>query len=154
LRLFGENLKRHDIRVEVDVPADLPAVHAQPQQLQQVLLNLVVNARDALQHGPSRAVRRIELRAGTGDSGTVWCSVRDSGPGIPADLLARVFDPFVTTKRAQGGSGLGLSVSRKIIESFGGTLAGRSVAGEFAEFSFVLHQAETNGWAAGTRRPH
>lgn len=139
--LFGESLKRRGILLEVEVPAELPPVIAHPQQLQQVLLNLLTNAKDALQHDSPREDRRIEVRACTDENAAVRCSVRDNGPGIPSDLRARIFEPFVTTKRSRGGTGLGLSVSRSIVESFGGTLDVRSVLGEFAEFSFVLPQA-------------
>ena len=85
------------------------------------------------------------MRLTTAATGTrVVVSVVDRGPGVPDEELTRIFEPFVTTKRARGGTGLGLSVSRSIIESFGGTLTVESVPGEFAEFTFVLPQAASS----------
>jgi two-component system sensor kinase FixL len=138
LRLIGENLKRHGISLELSVPTDLPSVHARPQQLQQVLLNLLINAKDALVAGRADE-RRIDLRAETGpESPSVLLAVRDNGPGVPPELGNRIFEPFVTTKRSRGGTGLGLPISRTIIESYGGTLQMRSTPGEFAEFRIEL----------------
>ena len=135
-----ENLDRHGIRLEVEVPADLPPVVAHPQQLQQVLLNLLHNAKDALQSTRSGS-RLVTIQAFVKGGAWVSCHVRDNGPGIPPDLAPSIFEPFVTTNRAQGGTGLGLFVSRSIIESFGGRLTFQSVPGEFAEFTFELPQA-------------
>jgi two-component system sensor kinase FixL len=148
LRLVGENFKRHGIALQVQVAPDLPMVRARPQQLQQVLLNLLINAKDALQHQePRRDDRRVELRAEaiTASPATVRIAVRDNGPGIPPHLGERIFEPFVTTKRARGGTGLGLSISRSIVENYGGRIEVRSVAGEFAEFTVALPQASEPG---------
>ena len=136
LRLVGENWKRHGIRLDVDLPGDLPPVHARPQQLQQVLLNLLINAKDALTEAGT-AQRRVEL-IGRRVDGAVRFSVRDNGPGIAEPLLARVFEPFVTTKRARGGTGLGLSISKSIVEGFGGTIVVHSTPGEGATFEVLL----------------
>ncbi|HEX6810400.1 MAG TPA: PAS domain S-box protein [Planctomycetota bacterium] len=140
VRLLGENLKRHGIRLQVEVPPELPPVLAHPQQLQQVLLNLLINAKDSL-HAHARESRLVTVHARAEEGNMVSCRVRDNGPGIPPDLARRIFEPFVTTKRARGGTGLGLSVSKSIIERFGGRLTVESVPGEFAEFTFVLSQA-------------
>ena len=140
---LGENLERHGIRFQVEVPVDLPTVLAHAQQLQQVLLNLLTNARDALQ-SIRTGVRLVTVRAVVEDGVSVSCSVRDNGPGIPPDFAPRIFEPFVTTKRALGGAGLGLSVSKSIIESFGGKLTVRSVPGQFAEFTFELPLAASS----------
>ncbi len=138
LRLIGESTKRHGISMLVDVPGELPLVQADPKQLQQVVLNLLLNAKDALLEKASHGARRIDIVARPRGAETIRCSVRDNGPGVPAELRARIFMPFVTTKRARGGTGLGLSVSRTIISNFGGTIELESVPGEFAEFSIVL----------------
>lgn len=138
MRLIGENFKRHGIRIDVDVPEDAPAVLSRPQQLQQVLLNLILNAKDALLgEEPLREGRRVALRTEEEDGG-VAILVGDNGPGIPPHLGDRVFEPFVTTKRAKGGSGLGLSISRSIVEGYGGRLTVRSAPGQGAEFRIWL----------------
>lgn len=136
LRLLGENWKRHGISLHVDIPEDLPAVQARPQQLQQVLLNLLINAKDAL-GSCERDRRQVWLAAVVVDSG-VRLTVRDNGPGIPSDLGNRIFEPFVTTKRARGGTGLGLSISKSIIEGYGGTIGFESQVGEGTEFGVWL----------------
>jgi two-component system sensor kinase FixL len=139
LRLIGENLKRHGIQLRVSVPEDLPPVFARPQQVQQVLLNLLINAKDALLQ-EARGDRRIDLSA-TPVADGVQIAVQDNGPGIPPELGDRVFEPFVTTKRARGGTGLGLSISRSIVESYGGRITATSSPGQGATFRVVLPPA-------------
>lgn len=136
LRMLGENWKRHGVRLGIEVPDDLPAVQARPQRLQQVLLNLLINAKDALL-GVEREVRQVWLAAAPRDGG-VELTVRDNGPGLPDKLGARVFEPFVTTKRARGGTGLGLSISKSIVEGYGGRIAVESVPGAGATFRIWL----------------
>ena len=140
LRLIGENLKRHGITVRITIPDDLPPVLARPQQIQQVLLNLLINAKDALLQ-EAREDRHIELSART-IAGSVQLTVQDNGPGIPEALGDRVFEPFVTTKRARGGTGLGLSVSKGIIEGYGGRITVTSTPGHGAAFHVSLPLAE------------
>jgi two-component system sensor kinase FixL len=133
LRLMGENLTRHGIELTISVPEDLPPVHARPQQLQQVLLNLLINAKDALQQEPLPQRRAVHLAAATSGQG-VEIIVADTGPGVPTAMLDRIFEPFVTTKRARGGTGLGLSISKSIIEGYGGTLTVQNVPNSGARF--------------------
>lgn len=135
LRLVGENLKRHGIRLDVDVPDDLPQVLARPQQIQQVLLNLIINAKDAVQ--PQPGDREVTLRAGF-DAEEAHMSVADNGPGLPEELGERIFEPFITTKRARGGTGLGLSISKSIVEGYGGRLEVETAPGEGTTFRFFL----------------
>ncbi|MBL8727685.1 MAG: PAS domain S-box protein [Planctomycetes bacterium] len=138
-RLVGENWKRHGIRLLVTLPDDLPPVLARPQQLQQVLLNLMINAKDALMQEP-RDDRQVELSFQAVD-GAVQFTVRDNGPGLAAGLGDRVFEPFVTTKRARGGTGLGLSISKSLVESYGGTIRAESEPGRGAAFIVQLPRA-------------
>jgi two-component system sensor kinase FixL len=138
-RLVGENWKRHGIHLRVDLPADLPPVMARPQQVQQVMLNLLINAKDALLQEP-REDRRVDLTARC-IGGDVEFAVADNGPGVPVELADRIFEPFVTTKRARGGTGLGLSISRSIVESFGGRIEVESTPGRGATFRVCLPQA-------------
>jgi two-component system sensor kinase FixL len=136
LRLIGESLKRHGIGIVLDVPDDLPLVHARAQQIQQVLLNLLINAKDALVQGVSEA-REVRLKAAIIDGG-VALVVRDNGPGIEPRLRDRIFEPFMTTKRARGGTGLGLSISKSIVEGYGGRIDVESEPGHGAEFRVWL----------------
>lgn len=146
LRLIGENFRRHGIELVVTVPADLPPVRSRSQQLQQVLLNLLINAKDALLHGGRRDDARVDLTAAADPAhGVVHLLVRDNGPGLPPNLGERVFEPFVTTKRAKGGTGLGLSISKSIVESYGGQIEARSAPGAGAEFRIRLPLANDAG---------
>ncbi len=135
-RLVEENWKRHGITLHVDTPDTLPLVQARPQQVQQVLLNLLINAKDALLQC-ERDVRRVWLTACEADHGVAF-TVADNGPGTPPALGTRIFEPFVTTKRARGGTGLGLSISKSIVEGYGGTIELQSAPGEGAKFRVWL----------------
>ena len=140
LRLVSENWKRHGIQLEVDVPNELPDFLARSQQIQQVLLNLLINAKQALV-ATSSSDRRVRLQAAVVNDG-IQVRVADNGPGIPPDLRDRVFEPFITTKRASGGTGLGLSISKSIVEGYGGTLTLASEPGSGAEFTLWLPLAK------------
>lgn len=114
-----------------ELPKRLPCVRMVPQRLMQVLINLLVNARDA-----SRLRGRICLAAGEHDMG-VWFSVADEGQGISTKDLARIFDPFFTTKEPGKGRGLGLSVCHRVVEEAGGTIEVQSELGKGSVF--VVH---------------
>jgi two-component system C4-dicarboxylate transport sensor histidine kinase DctB len=104
--------------VTVAVPDDIPAVRCGPVRLQQVLVNVLSNAADAVDDRPDR---RIEVAA-KAESGRVLLTVRDHGPGVAPAIADRIFDPFFTTKRVGSGLGLGLSISYNIMKDFGGDL--------------------------------
>lgn len=122
--------------IELDLSVDTPAV-ASPDGLTQVLVNLLNNARQACRPGATVYVR---TRAG---DGSVRIDVDDEGPGIPAELWERVFEPFFTTKSDSQGTGLGLSVSRQIIERFGGSLTYEPRETGGSRFTITL-QAQEN----------
>jgi C4-dicarboxylate-specific signal transduction histidine kinase len=125
---------RH-VSLQVGVPADLPAVRGDQVQVQQVLLNLVLNGMDALEGVVDRA-RSVVVTARRDGSASVEVSVADSGRGIDLDQLDRIFDPFFTTKPK--GIGMGLSISRGIIETHGGRLWAEANAAGGATFRFTL----------------
>jgi C4-dicarboxylate-specific signal transduction histidine kinase len=107
-------------RLTVDVPECLPLVHASHRRLAQVLLNLLVNAADALSEA---SVQGAEVRVtGREEGGRVVVLVEDNGPGFPSQVLPRLFEAFFTTKGPEEGTGLGLTLSREMMEQFGGTL--------------------------------
>jgi signal transduction histidine kinase len=131
-------------KVEVDV-ASLPPVSGSPAQIGQVVLNLLVNAMQALPEEPGRE-DVIRVRASQRDA-KVLLEIEDTGRGIPPEFLGRVFHPFFTTK-PEGGTGLGLAISRKIVEEIGGELAVTSELGHGSCFSVALPVAadvETGG---------
>jgi signal transduction histidine kinase len=111
LELLAYGLRSGGIEVAREVPADLPPLFGDADQLHQVLANLITNARQALEHRPEPRRLRVAAEA-VGDA--VEISVADNGPGIPAEVRERVFDPFFTTKPVGAGTGIGLAVSRGI----------------------------------------
>lgn len=121
--LLRRELQRHGAALRLELQAGLPVVKADKVQLQQVLINLVMNAAQAMS-GASVRERRIEVRtaAETGEDGRAAVSVQitDTGPGFPPDHLKRLFDAFFTTKK--DGMGMGLPICRSIIEAHGGAI--------------------------------
>ena len=109
------------VEITLDLAPGIPLILADADQLHQVMLNLVINAQQSLQERP--APRRIRIRSGyDAASFDVHVSVADNGPGVPAHLRARIFDPYFTTKPIGIGTGVGLAVSLGIVEAHGGTL--------------------------------
>jgi two-component system sensor kinase FixL len=131
-----QRLAEHRIKLRVDIPQTLPEVTADAVLLQQVLLNLIGNGIDAMKDTPLPS-RRLSVRVTeqSGD-GTISVIVRDTGPGLSDEIGARLFDPFFTTK--SGGMGLGLSISRNIVESHGGKLWVVPASGNGVEAGFAL----------------
>jgi signal transduction histidine kinase len=132
-----------DIELRLEVTGSFRVAIA-PEQLEQVLLNLLLNARDAVGRqgmivvSVSRMAPLAKPHAQKG--GGVRIAVTDTGPGIPADVLDRIFEPFFTTK-AQSGSGLGLAISKELIEHASGTIRTESVPGTGATFIIELPEA-------------
>ena len=138
LELIGYQLQQDNIRVVTDFAA-CPFVWADENQLQQVLLNLVQNAHQAMAKHPANRV--LTVRVWPSDR-HAYVEVRDSGPGLAAEVLPRVFDPFFTTKPPGEGSGLGLSVSYGIITELGGSLRAENAADGGAAFVVELPLGE------------
>ena len=123
---------RENVAVVTELAGEPLPVLADPGQLDQVLMNLAVNASDAMPEGG-----RLTLRT-AGDASSVRLSVADSGPGVPDEVLSHVFEPFFTTKGIGKGTGLGLSVVHGIVTSHGGRIEVASPAGGGATFTIVL----------------
>jgi signal transduction histidine kinase len=119
LRLLQYDLLINEVSVSTEFQGDLPDVHLDDMQLQQVLVNLIRNAIDAMSSVPPQA-RRLHLTTGLDGHSTVLLSVQDSGPGIPVEDRERIFDPFFTTK--SGGTGLGLAICFTVVANHGGKL--------------------------------
>jgi len=120
LTMIGRQIEAHGIRMEKDLDPELPPVRAILNELEQVVMNLIVNARQALDEcGHSR--KNLSIRTGSRD-GTVFVEVSDDGPGIAEPILERIFDPFFTTKEEGKGTGLGLSISQSIVRNLGGRI--------------------------------
>ena len=134
LSLMHEQLRLRAIEVELDLCADELIVLGNPIQLEQIFLNLLTNARDALADAPRRKIR-IQS---TLDAGRVKISFADTGPGIPAGIEQRIFDPFFTTKEVGAGTGLGLSITYSIVKEHGGEISLVESPGEGAIFEVEL----------------
>ena len=128
--LMQEQLRLRNIQVTVDLGGEDPVVLGNPLQLEQVFINLLTNARDAVADSPRKTIRI----AVTVDSEAAEITLADSGRGIPPGLERRIFDPFFTTKEVGQGTGLGLSITYGIINDLGGTISVVSPPGEGATF--------------------
>ncbi len=140
LTLLDQQFRLRQIQVELDLKGD-PVAIGSPTQLEQVFLNLLTNARDALAEARER---RIRIRTERHER-TVDVHVGDTGPGIPEGLEGRIFDPFFTTKEVGAGTGLGLSITYGIIRDHGGTITVVNRPGEGVEFVIRLPLAPTEG---------
>jgi len=152
LSLLQKVLSKDQIALKVNVPADLPLINCRRQQVQQVLMNLFTNARDALNqrypsYDPGKQIV-ITVQALADESPPmVRTIVEDYGAGISKDIIDRIFDPFFTTKPRDRGTGLGLSVSHGIVKEHNGRLWVESEAGVYARFIMDLPVA------VGAERP-
>ncbi len=141
-------LVRENIATDVEVAAEPLVVKADRGQLEQVLMNLVVNACDAMPTGG-----RLAIRTGGDPGDWVWLEVEDSGTGIPEDIRDRIFEPFFTTKPREKGTGLGLSVVHGIVTGHGGRIEVTSEVGRGSVFRVLLprQREEVSGPRASTR---
>ncbi len=146
VRLREADLQRAGIRVTTDLAPDLPDVFADPHQLQQVVLNLLINAEHALMRADGGGHVRLSTTAESTDS--VRIEVQDDGPGMSAEVAGRIFDPFFTTKDVGEGTGLGLAVAQAIVAEHGGHIEVTSSPGEGAQFAIVLPAAGATVQAA------
>jgi signal transduction histidine kinase len=135
LSLLEHQLQKSGVEVVTDLDPDLPVVHGNAGKLQQVFLNLFLNARDAMTNGGKLEVRSY------GDSVGARVEVSDSGHGIAPEHLHRIYDPFFTTKGAKKGTGLGLSVTYGIIQEHGGSIEVSNRRGGGATFRVELPAA-------------
>jgi two-component system sensor histidine kinase HydH len=128
LELLGLEAQRRSVAFSSAVAPDLPPVWADPDQLQQVLVNLAMNAFDACGSGG-----RVSLGASPGEGAQGWgvrLTVRDDGCGVPEELRERVFDPFFTTKKRGQGTGLGLAIVAQLVRNHGGQIELESAEGQ------------------------
>ncbi|MDP8286234.1 MAG: ATP-binding protein, partial [Candidatus Electryonea clarkiae] len=148
-------IKHDQITLELDIPDDLPQIRCRSQQIQQVLMNLLTNARDALNERypefDENKILIVQVRAFEKDK-MKWIrmTVEDHGIGISEEIRDRIFDPFFTTKDRTKGTGLGLSISYGLIEDHLGELSVESEPGQYTRFHVDLRV--NNGWTIDETR--
>ena len=145
-----QTVMRHDqIMLELAIPENLPKIKCRSQQIQQVLMNLLTNARDSLNerypgYSPEKKLRISAEMISKQGRKFIRTTVEDTGTGIAPEILDRIFDPFFTTKPKETGTGLGLSISYGIVRDHGGELSVESEPGKYARFHMDL--PVDNGW--------
>jgi len=135
MALTNSDLERNRVKLQPRLSSALPLVTADRVQLQQVVLNLVANAIEAMS-GPFDGPRELTVVSGASGRGDVFVEVRDSGPGLDPAAHDRVFDPFYTTKAH--GTGMGLAICRSIVEAHGGRILAAANEPQGAVFRFTL----------------
>ena len=137
--LLEREMQKYRISVDMQIEENLPEVSAIGNQIQQVLMNLLINARQAMSEGGQLV---IKLKHNV-ENKSVDLSVREYGPGIPQDKLRRIFEPYYTTKSGpdetgKGGTGVGLATCKNIIEAHGGKIRVESSVGKGTNFTLLL----------------
>ncbi|MBA3916704.1 MAG: HAMP domain-containing protein [Acidobacteriales bacterium] len=133
LMLVQHQLEMSGVQVQTDFAAGLPLLQCDPAQIEQVLLALIMNAVDAMPKGGN-----LWITSRLAEDDELQIEVRDDGSGIPRDILSQIFEPFLTTKEVGKGVGLGLAISRGIMERHGGKIEVQSEVGEGTTFTLTL----------------
>ena len=157
IRAIVERLLPPNVALEVETEAGLPDINADRTQIEQIVLNLCVNARDAMPEGGRLVLRAFAPPPEASPCGElVMLSVTDTGTGIPDDVQERMFDPFFTTKEEGKGTGLGLATVRILVESHGGAIRCESRMGEGTAMIVALPTADSTerlSWASSRSTP-
>jgi two-component system NtrC family sensor kinase len=140
LHLHTYSLRKNNITVDYLPEPSLPVITGDSHQLMQIFLNLILNAEQAMREARDRGTLRIRLEK---SSKSVAIIFQDDGPGIAADVLPNIFDPFYTTKRPGRGTGLGLSICKAILREHGGEIEASSGPGGGAVFKVTLPVPDT-----------
>jgi PAS domain S-box-containing protein len=149
----AELLRQKNVAIELEPAARLPMIEADPRLLQQVFVNVITNAEQAITGAKDHGTIRVSLQHSDGKIAFVFA---DDGPGFSAESLSKIFDPFFTTKRPGGGTGLGLTICLAIVKEHGGTIEVDSTPGEGAKLRVILPAlaAQTAAAAADDTSPN
>jgi histidine kinase len=142
LKIFSQQLRLRGIEVIKELQVDLPAILADSNRLEQVFINLLINARDAIEEKWEQVdhkakAKKIFLKTSSKD-GMIMIEVKDTGTGIPESILNKIFDPFFTTKKVGRGTGLGLSISYSIVQDYYGTIKAETQEGVGSNFIILF----------------
>ena len=151
-KVMGHQLKVHHVEVALDLDPDLPEIMAEHNRLEQVFINLVTNAIDAMEEKEGQSdgdecPKRLTIASGTEDSQVV-VSVSDTGTGMSGEIIDKIFEPFFTTKAVGRGTGLGVSISYGIIKDYDGDIDVESKVGEGTTFKLKFPAFNTGTEAA------
>jgi PAS domain S-box-containing protein len=140
--VLGQQLKLRQIRVDLELDADLPRINGVSNRLEQVFINLVMNARDSIEakreSGGYLEEEGVLAIRSYQEEGNVVAVVRDNGNGMPGSVMEKIFEPFFTTKEVGRGTGLGLSISYGIVKDYGGTIEVESEVGSGTTFKVIF----------------
>ncbi|HUU42677.1 MAG TPA: ATP-binding protein [Planctomycetota bacterium] len=134
----AHQLQMNNVRLEKDLAEGLPSLSANPQQLQQVFTNIIINAQKAMPEGGTLTVKSRMHGSPDDENATVKLTFADTGCGIPEEVIGRIFDPFFTTRRVGEGTGLGLSLTQGIVKNHGGEIGVASKVGKGTTFTISL----------------
>ncbi len=134
--LVGKQVSKTVKKIEVKIEDNLPKVRMNAGKIEQVLINLIINAGHAADKEDSKIV--LSMNTKSNDKSKIQIEVKDNGSGIPGDIMDKIFDPFFTTKGREAGTGLGLAISQRIIHDHGGSILVESVEGEGTKFLIEL----------------
>ncbi|GMT42410.1 MAG: hypothetical protein IEMM0002_0821 [bacterium] len=135
---FAKVSMKNNIKIKQEFDDALPPLVGDPQKLEQVILNLIINASHALEETKNAGISIKAAKVEANGRNSAQISVSDNGPGIPVEIIGRIFDPFFTTKPKDKGTGLGLSISKEIVAEFSGTLEVESEKGLGAVFILTI----------------
>jgi signal transduction histidine kinase len=144
--IVRHQMEMHRVHLETELASDLPEILANANQLQQVVMNLAINAQQAMEDTPGQ----ITIVTRRSAAGAVEIAVRDTGPGMTREILDKIFEPFFTTKPSGKGTGLGLSVSFGIVKDHAGEIAVDSAPGRGTTFVITLPAHEVQGTTVET----
>src|SRR4030043_191876 len=137
LRLVHNQVKR-TANINLDLAEKIPTIKGNVQKLEQVMVNIIINASHAIEQKNNGEMGNIYIKTFLYNNNTLHVHIKDDGTGMTNDVKKRIFDPFFTTKKARQGTGLGLSIAYGIIEEHGGMISADSWPGEGSEFKIVL----------------
>ena len=137
LRLVHNQVKR-TANINLDLAEKIPTIKGNVQKLEQVMVNIIINASHAIEQKNNGEMGNIYIKTFLYSNNKLYVQIKDDGTGMTNDVKKRIFDPFFTTKKARQGTGLGLSIAYGIIEEHGGTISVDSWPGEGSEFKIVL----------------
>ncbi len=137
---FGEQqIKNHGISLVIKLSSDLPSLYGDSIRLEQVVINIITNARHAVENSPKEnKCIKIKTSLSTSEKNELIVDIKDNGEGIPKDVEEKIFNPFFTTKEKGKGTGLGLSITKTIVEEHRGKIKVESEIGVGTSFKVIL----------------